>query len=211
MFVLDVDALGTLSQFITTAVERLGYLGIFIGMALSSTPLPVPSEIVMPFAGYNVWRGGLTLIGVTLAGTFGSLAGSFVDYAIGVYGGRPFLERYGKYMLVHESKLDDAERWFGRYGGRAVLICRLLPFTGIYISFLAGIVRMDVKKFSLYTAFGSLLWCLALAYIGLLLGPDWSDLAELFRYLYVIVVIGIIGVIGYLVYRVERKTSHARV
>ncbi|MGZ4865553.1 MAG: DedA family protein [Halobacteriota archaeon] len=210
MFVLDIDALGALSQIITAAVERFGYLGIFIGMVLSSTPLPFPSEIIMPFAGYVVWRGGLTLIGVTLAGTFGCLAGSLLDYAIGIYGGRPFLERYGKYILVHESRLDDAERWFSRYGGRAVLICKLLPLTGIYISFLAGIVRMDIKKFSLYTAFGSLLWCLALVYIGLLLGPDWSDLAELFGYLYVVVVIGIICVIGYLIYRFEWKPSHAQ-
>ncbi len=163
-----------------------------------------------PFAGYVVWRGDLIFIGVTLAGTFGCRVGSLIDYTIGVYGGRPFLERYRKYILVHESRLDDAERWFDRYGGRAVLICKLLPLTGIYISFLAGIVRMDVKKFSLYTAFGSLLWCLVLVYIGLLLGPDWSDLAELVRYLYVIVVIGIIGVIGYLVYRFEWKPSHAR-
>jgi membrane protein DedA with SNARE-associated domain len=109
MFIL-VDALGALSQFIITAVEELGYLGIFIGMVLSSTPLPFPSEIIMPFAGYVVWRGDLTLIGVTFAGTFGCLAGSLLDYAIGIYGGRPFLERYGKYILVHESRLDDAER-----------------------------------------------------------------------------------------------------
>jgi membrane protein DedA with SNARE-associated domain len=104
---LDVEALGALGQVITTAVERLGYPGIFIGMVLSSTPLPIPSEVIMPFAGYIVWKGGLTLIGVTLVGTLGCLAGSLVDYAIGVYGGRPFLERYGKYLLIHASRLDD--------------------------------------------------------------------------------------------------------
>jgi membrane protein YqaA with SNARE-associated domain len=133
MFIL-VYTLGALSQFIITAVEELGYLGIFIGMVLSSTPLPFPSEIIMPYAGYVVWRGDLTLIGVTFAGTFGCLAGSLLDYAIGIYGGRPFLERYGKYILVHESRLDDAERWFSKYGGRTVLICKLLPLTGVYIS-----------------------------------------------------------------------------
>ncbi len=210
MLILNVDTLGTLIQSIITAIEQLGYLGIFIGMVLSSTPLPVPSEVVMPFAGYVVWRGDLTLIGVVLAGTFGSLIGSLADYAIGMYGGRPFIARYGKYILVHERRLKDAEQWFDRFGGRAVFICRLLPLTGIYISFLAGIVRMDVKRFSTYTMLGSLLWCLALSYIGLLLGPDWDDLAELIPYLYVIVVIGIIGLIGYLIYRFEWKPSHVR-
>ncbi|MGZ4864993.1 MAG: DedA family protein [Halobacteriota archaeon] len=210
MFLLNIDALEALSQIITTAVEQLGYLGIFVGMVLSSTPLPLPSEIIMPYAGYIVWKGDLTLIGVTLAGTLGCLAGSLLDYVIGIFGGRPFLKRYGKYILVQESRLDDAERWFIRYGGRAVLICKLLPLTGIYISFLAGIFRMDVKKFTLYTAFGSLLWCLALVYIGLLLGPDWNDLAELFGYLYVLVIIGIIGVIGYLIYRYEWQPSHGQ-
>ncbi len=207
---LDADIFGPFIQSIITAIEQLGYLGIFIGMTLSSTPLPVPSEIVMPFAGYVVWKGGLTLIGVTLAGTFGCLVGSLADYAIGVYGGRPFLARYGKYLLMHESRLDDAERWFDRYGGRAVFICKLLPLGGIYVSFLAGIVRMNVKKFSLYTVFASLLWCLALVYIGFLLGPDWSDLAALFGYLEVVAVAGVIGVIGYLVYRFEWKPSHVR-
>ncbi len=194
----------------TAAIEQLGYIGIFIGMVLSSTPLPVPSEVVMPFAGYVVWRGDLTLIGVTLAGTFGCLAGSLIDYAFGLYGGRPFLERYGKYMLMHESRLDDVKRWFDRYGDRAVFICKLLPLGGIYVSFLAGIVRMDVKKFSLYAALGSLLWCLGLAYIGLLLGPDWSDLAEFFKYLEIAAVAGISGVIVYLVYRFELNASHIR-
>ena len=206
---LDAEILGSLIQSITTAVEQLGYFGIFIGMALSSTPLPVPSEIVMPFAGYVVWRGDLTLLGVTLAGTFGCLIGSFFDYAIGAYGGRPFLERYGKYMLVDEGRLDESERWFDRYGGRAVLICKLIPLTGIYISFLAGIVRMDVKRFTVYTAVGSLIWCLALAYIGLELGPDWDDIVAFVPYLYVIVILGFNGVIGYIIYRFEWKPSHA--
>ncbi len=208
MLIVNVGTLGTLGQSITAAIEQLGYLGVFIGMVLSSTPAPVPSELVMPFAGYLVWRGDLTLIGVVLAGTLGSLVGSLVDFAIGLYGGRRFIARYGKYILVHESRLDDAERWFDRYGGLAVLICKLLPLTGIYISFLAGIVRMDVKRFSLYTIIGSLLWCLALAYVGLLLGPDWSDLAELVPYIYTGVTIGVVSVIGYLIYRFEWQPSH---
>ncbi len=207
---LDAQTFGALSQYITTVIERLGYLGIFVGMVLSSAPLPVPSEVVMPFAGYVVWRGGLTLIGVMLAGTFGCLAGSLIDYAIGVYGGRPFLERYGKYLFMNERRLDDAKLWFDRYGGRAVFICKLLPLGGIYVSVLAGILRMSVKKFSLYTVFASFLWCLVLVYIGFLLGPDWGDLAELFKYLEIIVVAGIIGAVGYLIYRVEWKPLHAR-
>ncbi|MGB9371581.1 MAG: DedA family protein, partial [Halobacteriota archaeon] len=164
-----------LSNFIITVIEQLGYAGVFVGMTLESVGFPLPSEIIMPFAGYVVWEGKLTLIGVTLAGTLGCLVGSLIAYGIGAFGGRPLLERYGKYVLIRTQELDLAEEWFKKYGEGAVFVSRLLPVVRTYISYPAGIVRMDVKRFSVYTVLGSLPFCFALAYVGVALGPHWED------------------------------------
>jgi len=200
----------TLSNFIISVIEQLGYAGVFVGMTLESVGLPIPSEVIMPFAGYVVWEGGLTLIGITVAGTLGCLAGSLIAYYIGLWGGRPLLERYGKYVLISKRELDLADKWFDKYGDRAVFVSRLLPVVRTYISFPAGIVHMDVKKFSLYTVLGSLPWCFALAYIGVLLGPHWEDIKGLFRYLDIVVIVGIIALVAYLIYRRERIVSRIR-
>ncbi|MGZ8880327.1 MAG: DedA family protein [Halobacteriota archaeon] len=200
----------TLSNFIISVIEQLGYAGVFVGMTLESVGLPIPSEVIMPFAGYVVWEGGLTLIGITVAGTLGCLAGSLIAYYIGLWGGRPLLERYGKYVLISKRELDLADKWFDKYGDRAVFVSRLLPVVRTYISFPAGIVNMDVKKFSLYTVLGSLPWCFGLAYIGVLLGPHWEDIKGLFRYLDIAVIVGIIALVAYLIYRRERIMSHIR-
>ena len=171
MLALSINIIETLSNFIIAVIEQLGYGGIFVGMTLESTGLPIPSEIVMTFAGYVVWTGRLTLIGVTLAGTLGCLAGSLIAYYIGLWGGRPLLERYGKYVLIRKSELDRAQKWFEKYGDRAVFVSRLLPIVRTFISFPAGIAHMDVTKFSIYAVLGSLPWCFALAYVGVMLGP----------------------------------------
>ncbi len=200
----------TLSDFMISVIEQLGYAGVFVGMTLESAGLPIPSEVIMPFAGYVVWEGGLTLIGITVAGTLGCLAGSLIAYYIGLWGGRPLLERYGKYVLISKRELDLADKWFEKYGDRAVFVSRLLPVIRTYISFPAGIVNMDVKKFSLYTVLGSLPWCFGLAYIGVLLGPHWEDIKGLFKYLDIVVIVGIIALVAYLIYRRERIVSHMR-
>ena len=200
---LAISIVETLSHFVITAIERLGYAGVFVGMTLESVGFPAPSEIIMPFAGYVVWEGRLTLLGVTLAGTLGCLAGSLIAYGIGAYGGRPLLERYGKYVLIRASELDRAEQWFAKHGEAAVFISRLLPVVRTYISYPAGIVRMDVKRFSVYTVLGSLPFCFALAYVGVALGPHWEDIRGLFRYVDIAVVVGLVVLIGYLIYRRE--------
>jgi membrane protein DedA with SNARE-associated domain len=210
ILILSINIIGTLSNFVISVIEQLGYAGVFVGMALESTGLPIPSEVIMPFAGYVVWEGKLTLVGITLAGTLGCLAGSLIAYGIGLWGGRPLLERYGKYVLIRKSELDRADGWFEKYGDRAVFISRLLPIVRTFISFPAGIVHMDVKKFSLYTFLGSLPWCFGLAYVGVLLGPRWEDIEGLFRYLDIAVVVGIIALVVYLVYHRERIMSHIR-
>jgi membrane protein DedA with SNARE-associated domain len=210
MLALSLNILETLSNFVISVIEQLGYAGVFVAMGLESACIPLPSEVIMPFAGFVVWKGELTLIGVTLAGTAGSLAGSLVAYFVGGYGGLPLLERYGKYVLIRKSELDRAHAWFGRYGETAVLVSRVLPIVRTFISLPAGVARMDVKKFSLYTVLGSLPWCFGLAYVGVLLGPHWSDLEALFRYLDIVVIAGIIGLVGYLIYHRKRFVSQIR-
>jgi len=201
MLALSVNIVETLINFVIAVIEQLGYAGVFVGMTLESIGLPLPSEVIMSFAGYVVWEGKLTLIGVTVAGTLGCLAGSLIAYAIGTLGGRPLLDRYGKYVLIRKSELDRAELWFEKHGESAVFVSRLLPVVRTFISYPAGITRMDVKKFAVYTTLGSLLWCFALAYFGVALGPHWQDVRGLLQYFNIAVVIGAAIIISYLIYR----------
>jgi membrane protein DedA with SNARE-associated domain len=210
MLALSLNIIETLSNFVISVIEQLGYAGVFVAMGLESACIPLPSEIIMPFAGYVVWERRLTLLGVTLAGTLGCLAGSLVAYFVGAYGGLPLLERYGKYVLIRKSELSRAHTWFERYGEIVVFVSRVLPIVRTFISLPAGVARMDVKKFSLYTVLGSLPWCFGLAYVGFLLGPHWSDLEALFRYLDIVVIAGIIGFVGYLIYHRKRIVSRMR-
>jgi membrane protein DedA with SNARE-associated domain len=210
MLALSLNILETLSNFVISVIEQFGYAGVFVAMGLESACIPLPSEVIMPFAGFVVWKGELTLIGVALVGTAGCLAGSLVAYSVGAYGGLPLLERYGKYVLIRKSELDRAHTWFERFGEIAVFVGRVLPIVRTFISLPAGVARMDVKKFSLYTVLGSLPWCFGLAYVGVLLGPHWSDLEALFRYLDIVVIAGIIGLVGYLIYHRKRIVSHIR-
>ncbi|MFZ0011918.1 MAG: DedA family protein [Halobacteriota archaeon] len=210
MLALSLNIIETLSNFVISVIEQLGYAGVFVAMGLESACIPLPSEIIMPFAGYVVWEGRLTLLGVTLAGTLGCLAGSLVAYFVGAYGGLPLLERYGKYVLIRKSELSRAHTWFERYGEIVVFVSRVLPIVRTFISLPAGVARMDVKKFSVYTVLGSLPWCFGLAYVGVLLGPHWSDLEALFRYLDILVIAGIIGLVGYLIYHRKRIVSRMR-
>jgi membrane protein DedA with SNARE-associated domain len=210
MLALSLNILETLSNFVISVIEQFGYAGVFVAMGLESACIPLPSEVIMPFAGFVVWKGELTLIGVALVGTAGCLAGSLVAYSVGAYGGRPLLERYGKYVLIRKSELDRAHTWFERFGEIAVFVGRVLPIVRTFISLPAGVAQMDVKKFSLYTVLGSLPWCFGLAYVGVLLGPHWSDLEALFRYLNIVVIAGIIGLVGYLIYHRKRIVSRIR-
>ena len=201
MLALTINIFESLSNFVIAVIEQLGYGGVFVGMTLESTGLPLPSEIIMAFAGYVVWEGQLTLLGITLAGTLGCLTGSLIAYGIGAYGGRPLLERYGKYVLIRKNELDRGEQWFAKHGESAVFISRLLPVVRTYISFPAGIVRMDVRKFSVYTFLGSLPFCFAFAYAGVALGPHWHSITRLSRYFNVAVIVALAVLVGYLIYR----------
>ncbi len=132
---LDLSITETISAFIISAIEQLGYFGVFLAMGLESACIPLPSEIIMPFGGYVAWKGELTLVGVTIAGTLGCLIGSLVLYYIGLLGGRPVLVRYGKYIFIREKELDRADAWFTRYGDRAVFFSRMLPSSARFSHF----------------------------------------------------------------------------
>ncbi len=195
-------------------ISNYGYLGIFFLMALESATLPVPSEIVMPFAGYLVYsEGHMSLIGVILAGSIGCTVGSIAAYVVGYYAGRPIILRYGKYILLREKHLVSAERWFAKYGDKATFIARLLPVIRTVISLPAGIAKMNFKKFVLYSFVGSVPWTAMLAYVGFWLGGRWRDVSGVFRELDILVVLaGLAIVIWYVVRwrRARQKTPSAQ-
>jgi len=162
------------SAFIVATISTLGYGGIVLLMAIESACIPLPSEVIMPFSGYLVYKGQFSLWLVAVAGAFGCVVGSLVAYWVGMYGGRPLIEKYGRYVLISRHDVDIADRWFDRFGEVIVFASRLLPVIRTFIAFPAGVARMDLKKFVIYTFAGSLPWCLGLAYAGQKLGEQWD-------------------------------------
>jgi membrane protein DedA with SNARE-associated domain len=170
-----------LAGFIITVISHSGYLGIVLLMGIESACIPLPSEVIMPFSGYLVSVGRFKLVWVAIAGAFGCNVGSLVAYYVGSLGGRPLVEKYGRYVLVTHHDLEMADRFFGRYGDWAVFLARLLPVVRTFIAFPAGVSRMDFFRFNLFTFLGSLPWCFALAYAGVKLGERWETLRVYFH------------------------------
>ena len=189
----------TLSVFIVATISALGYPGVVLLMAIESACIPLPSEIIMPFSGYLVYTGRFSLWAVSVAGAVGCVLGSLVAYWAGMYGGRPFIEKYGRYVLISRHDLDLADRWFARRGELIVFASRLLPVIRTFIAFPAGVARMNLTRFVTYTFLGSLPWCLGLAYVGLKLGEQWvkNDTLKTWfhRFDFVIGIIGVLAVV----------------
>jgi membrane protein DedA with SNARE-associated domain len=164
-----------LAGIIIATISSGGYLGIVGLMAIESACIPLPSEIIMPFSGYLVSTGRFDLLLVATAGALGCNVGSTLAYAIGRYGGRPAVERWGSYILVRPRDLEAADRFFARFGGPAVLVARLLPVVRTFIALPAGIARQPQLSFQLYTFIGSWPWCFGLAYVGYKLGQRWNS------------------------------------
>lgn len=173
--------ISALSAWIVAVIAGMGYGGIVLLMAIESACIPLPSEITMPFAGYLVATGRFNLQLVALAGAVGCLLGSYVAYYAGASGGRWLLERYGRYVLIAPHELAIADRFFARWGGSTVFWSRLLPVVRTFIAFPAGVSRMRLLPFTVYTLLGSYLWCLGLAYAGRKLGEHWSALGPYFH------------------------------
>jgi membrane protein DedA with SNARE-associated domain len=170
-----------LASFVISVISTMGLPGIVLLMAIESACIPLPSEVIMPFSGYLVFLGKYSLWSVGLAGAFGCVVGSVPAYYLGMYGGRPLIEKYGKYILISRHDLDMADRWFERHGEATVFFARLLPVIRTFIAFPAGVARMEMKRFILYTFAGSLPWCLGLAYVGMVMGEKWPILREYFH------------------------------
>ena len=171
----------TLATWIVEVISAAGYFGVVILMAIESACIPLPSEVIMPFAGYLVTTGRFSLIGAATMGALGCNIGSTVAYYVAASGGRAAIERWGRYILVSRHELERAERFFARYGAVTVFICRLLPVVRTFIAFPAGLARMPMLKFQIYTFVGSWPWCFGLAYVGMVLGARWDSDPELRR------------------------------
>jgi membrane protein DedA with SNARE-associated domain len=166
--------LGALALFAIGVIRAGGYWGVALLMAIESACVPLPSEIIMPFAGYLVSTGEMNLFLAATAGALGCNLGSVVAYEAGKRGGRPFVERWGKYLLIGADELDTADRFFARWGNWAVLVGRLLPVIRTFIAFPAGVARMPLVPFHVYTFVGSWPFCLGLAWVGMKLGSAWN-------------------------------------
>jgi membrane protein DedA with SNARE-associated domain len=170
-----------ISTLIIAAISTLGYGGIVLMMAIESACIPLPSEVIMPFSGYLVADGHLNLNLVAIAGAAGCLLGSYVAYFVGASGGRRFLERYGRWVLIAPHELEVTDRFFDRWGSPAVFFSRLLPVVRTFIAFPAGVARMRILPFTIYTLIGSYIWCLLLAYAGMKFGQHWKELGPYFH------------------------------
>jgi len=190
--------IAAVAAWIMGVISSMGYGGIVLLMGIESACIPLPSEIIMPFAGFLVSKSTMTLWGIALAGALGCVLGSIPAYYLGMFGGRPLVEKYGKYVLISHKDLDMADRWFAKHGEIIIFIARLLPAVRTFIAFPAGVARMNMPKFIAYTFVGSLIWCWALGYAGMKMGENWESLKVYFHeFHYVIVVAGIVFVIWY--------------
>jgi membrane protein DedA with SNARE-associated domain len=198
-------------QFITDTILQYGLLAIFVLMALESACIPIPSEITMLFGGAlanasfvaSLGAEGqhLNFVAVGLAGTFGNLVGSWIAWGVGWRGGRPLIERWGRYVFLRKHELDRAEIWFDRHGEAAVFVSRLLPVIRTFISLPAGIAEMRFLRFSVYTFLGCLPWTFALAALGYLLGSQWHVVDKFLRPISIVIAVLVVVAAGWWLYR----------
>jgi membrane protein DedA with SNARE-associated domain len=171
--------------FVRQVYDVLNWPGVVVLMAIESACIPLPSEVVMPLSGWMLIKErGFGVLHNLIAGFYGAVGcsiGSLVAYWVGARGGRPLLERYGKYVLITRHDLDRADRWFERYGEWTIFFSRLLPVVRTFISFPAGVARMHLGKFVIYTFVGSFPWCLGLAFGGYQLGEHWEQIRAIMR------------------------------
>jgi membrane protein DedA with SNARE-associated domain len=196
-----------LFMIFTEIIKVSGYTGVFILMTLESMVAPVPSEGVMPFAGYLVSVGHFSMFGIVFWSTFGSIVGSVVSYYLGYYGGKPVVLKFGKYLLLDKGHLEMTEKFFAKYGEKTIFVCRFIPVVRHFISIPAGIGKMNLTKFSIYTIIGAALWNLFLAYLGFWLAERWELVHHFSRYLDYLVVA---CVILFLVYWIKKRLNQKK-
>jgi membrane protein DedA with SNARE-associated domain len=176
--------------FLQSLYGAVGYFGVMLAMAIESAMIPLPSELILPFAGFMVsdpsqvepiTKGPWGFWIVVIVGTVGNTLGSLVAYAIGAWGGRPFLQRYGRYLLIRPHEIEIADEFFRKYGSATVFIGRLLPIVRTFISVPAGVTRMPLGKFIAYSTAGALPWSIALVWAGLQLGANWATIRDILK------------------------------
>ncbi len=204
-----IQIIDPIVTFCTNFIGSWGLPAVFLLMVLESACIPVPSEAIMLFAGFAVSKGDMSLAGAVSVGVAGNLFGSWLAYWVGLYGGRPFIDRYGKYVLLRHHHLDIAEHWFARYGAIAVFFSRVLPIVRTFISLPAGMARMPFWKFTLYTAAGSVPWVLMLGYVGVKVGDHWEKIQARLHYLDYTVVAAILLLIVWWAVRRGRNPAPA--
>jgi membrane protein DedA with SNARE-associated domain len=180
-------------DFIRNVYQAIGWPGVVLLMTIESACVPLPSEIIMPLAGFY--------------GAIGNVLGSAIAYWVGIWGGRPFLRRFGKYLLITERDLESADKWFARYGDRAAFFSRLLPGVRSFISLPAGIARTPKLRFFTYTFVGSFIWCTALAYGGYLLGSNWENISNVIRPFDIPIVIIFVALVAFFIWKRLRSIS----
>jgi len=202
-----------IAAWIVDQIGSLGYPGVVMLMAIESACIPLPSEVIMPFSGYLVYKGTFNLHLASLAGALGCAVGSALAYWVGIRGGRPFIERYGRYILIRHQDLDRADAWFARCGEWAVFISRLLPVIRTFISLPAGIARMNFPRFLIYSFVGSVPWCYFLAWVGQKLGENWQSIKTYFHGADTVIGVMIVLALAVWLYhhlKPEKKESEAR-
>ena len=197
--------------FITGVIVALGYPGVFLFMALESACLPIPSEVVLLFAGFLASRGQFSVPGVIAAGLAGALTGSSAAYALGRFGGRALALRWGKYLLITDERLTRTQEWFGRYGGRAVFVCRLITGLRAVVSIPAGLARMSYPRFLLYTVAGTGLWVVTAVLIGYFVGEEWQAIVRFVRRVNELVLLAAVVIVAaaYLYWHLRRRRGQA--
>ena len=190
--------------FLNNLYGAVGYLGVMLAMGIESAMVPLPSELILPYAGFLVSDPGQLepLTGqtwnfwiVVVAATVGNTLGSLVAYAIGAYGGRPFLERYGKYLLIRPHEIELADGFFARHGAATVFIGRLLPVVRTFISFPAGVARMPLGKFIIYSTAGAFIWSCLLVYAGTILGANWVQIRHALQPFDLAIALGVVALV----------------
>lgn len=210
---LVASPLSAITSWALDLVERLGYAGVAFAVALENVFPPIPSEAILPMAGFLVGQGRFTFPAVVLAATIGSVVGALILYALGYYFGeaklRYLFRRFGKFALLDEQDLDKAKEWFERHGSRAVLICRLVPIVRSLISVPAGLVKMSLGTFIIYTAIGSGIWNTLLISGGWILGNEWESVEGYISYIEYAAIAAIIAIVATYVWK-RRNRLFAR-
>jgi membrane protein DedA with SNARE-associated domain len=190
--------------FLTSLYGAVGYLGVGMAMAIESAMIPLPSELILPFAGFLVsdptavepiTHGAWNFWLVVIVATIGNTVGSLIAYAIGAWGGRPFLERWGRYLLIRPHEIEIAERFFQRYGAATAFFSRLLPIVRTFISFPAGVARMPLGKFVLYSTLGAVPWSILLVFAGQQLGSRWQDIRHALQPFDLLIVVVVVAAV----------------